>query len=175
MKRNHFKMLLHVFTTAYNYSNCIIYWLFYGWKITNICSKTSKIGMNLWMVYIILAIWRALESTKEGKKVKVLCTLAQNCGCTDHFRNLKGIYLVNSGTLEKYLLIQGRGNYCSKLKTGKLKTKRLLKITILYEQEPWLQNQSRPNQSSANLKLRKYVFYFPKPGNWPYGNNYIWK
>ena len=73
----------------------------------------------------------------------------------DHFRNLKGIYLVDSGTLEKYLLIQRKGNYCSKLKTGKLKTKRLLKITILYEQEHSLQNQSRLNQSSANLKLRK--------------------
>ena len=34
--------------------------------------------MDLWMVYIILVIWRALESIKEGKKVKVLCIVARN-------------------------------------------------------------------------------------------------
>ena len=36
---------------------------------------------------------------------------------------------------EEGILIQGKGNYCSKLKKGKLKTKKLLKITILGEQE----------------------------------------
>ena len=40
---------------------------------------------------------------------------------------------------EEGMLIQGKGNYYSKLKKGKLKTKTLLKITylgILDEQEP---------------------------------------
>ena len=41
---------------------------------------------------------------------------------------------------EKRILIQGKGNYCSKLKKGKLKTKKLLKITILSEQEHSVQS-----------------------------------
>ena len=41
---------------------------------------------------------------------------------------------------EKGILIQGKGNYCSKLKKGKLKTKKLLKITILSEQEHSVQS-----------------------------------
>ena len=36
--------------------------------------------------------------------------------------------------------VQGKGNYCSKLKKGKLKTKKLSKITILDEQEPTVQS-----------------------------------
>ena len=124
--------------------------------------------MNLGMVYIILVIWRILESRKEGKKVKVFCNVVWNHGrsvaVVDHFRNFKGIYLVDSAcNIENggKLTYSGKGNYCSKLKTGKLKTKILLKISILDEQEPSLQNQSRQNQSSANVKLRKYVFYSP--------------
>ena len=34
MKTNHFKKLLNVFSTKHTYSNCIVYWLFYCWKIT---------------------------------------------------------------------------------------------------------------------------------------------
>ena len=44
---------------------------------------------------------------------------------------------------EEGILIQGKGNYCSKLKKGKLKTKKLLKITILDEQEPSVQSADR--------------------------------
>ena len=52
--------------------------------------------MNLWMVYIIiLAIWIALGSTKEGKKVNVLCIVAQNhersVFVLDHFRDFEEI------------------------------------------------------------------------------------
>ena len=36
---------------------------------------------------------------------------------------------------EEGILIQGKGKYCLKLKKRKLKTKNLLKITILGEQE----------------------------------------
>ena len=50
IKTNHFKMLLNVFSTYTYlfklYSISIILLL----KITNICGKKSKIGMNLWMV-----------------------------------------------------------------------------------------------------------------------------
>ena len=45
----------------------------------------------------------------------------------DHFRDLvdSDYNIENEGKP-----IQGRGNYCSKLKKGKLKTEKLLKITI---------------------------------------------
>ena len=36
---------------------------------------------------------------------------------------------------EEGILIQEKGNYCSKLKKGMLKTKKLLKVTILDKQE----------------------------------------
>ena len=36
---------------------------------------------------------------------------------------------------EEGILVQRKGNYCSKLKKRKFKTKKLLKITILREQE----------------------------------------
>ena len=54
---------------------------------------------------------------------------------------------------EEEILIQGKGNYCSKLKKGKLKTKKLLKITRYIR---W----TRPLITiiRASLKLRKYVF-----------------
>ena len=41
--------------------------------------------------------------------------------------------------------MQGKGNYFSKLKRGKLKTKKLLKITILGEQEHSIQSVDRNN------------------------------
>ena len=44
---------------------------------------------------------------------------------------------------EEGILIQEKGIYCSKLKKGKLKTKKLLKITILDEQEPSVQSADR--------------------------------
>ena len=36
----------------------IVYRLFYCWKknLTNICSEISKVGMNLWMIYITLCL-----------------------------------------------------------------------------------------------------------------------
>ena len=50
---------------------------------------------------------------------------------------------------EEGILIQGKGHYCSKLKKGKLKTKKLLKIR-------WTRAVS--TISRASLKLKKYVF-----------------
>ena len=44
---------------------------------------------------------------------------------------------------EEGILFQGKGNYCLKLKKGKLKTKKLLKITILVEQEHSVQSAGR--------------------------------
>ena len=40
-------------------------------------------------------------------------------------------------------LIQGKGEHCSKLKKGKLKTKNLLKITKFDEQDPSVQSADR--------------------------------
>ena len=44
---------------------------------------------------------------------------------------------------EEGILIQGKGNYCLKLKKGKLKTKKLLKVTILDAQEHSVQSADR--------------------------------
>ena len=57
----------------------------------------------------------------------------------------KGIQLIveyNIGN-EEGIFIQGKGNYCLKLKKRKLKTKKLLKITILGEQEHSAQRADR--------------------------------
>ena len=47
------------------------------------------------MIYIILVIRRALESTKEGKKVYAICIVVQNhersVVALDHFRSFKSI------------------------------------------------------------------------------------
>ena len=76
---------------------------------------------------------------------------------------------------EEGILIQGKGNYCLKLKKGKLKTKKLLKITILDEQEPSVQSADRTKAvqvwSWGNM-------YLPKPGKWKVAvtaSSYIWK
>ena len=65
---------------------------------------------------------------------------------------------------EEGLLIQGKGNYCSEFRKGKLKTKELLKITILDEQEPLIQSADRTKAvqvwSWGNI-------YLSKPGKWP--------
>ena len=64
-------------------------------NLTNICCEINKIEKNLWMVYIIHATWRALESTKEGKEIYVLCIVTRNrersVVIIDHFSNFKGI------------------------------------------------------------------------------------
>ena len=103
--------------------------------------------MNLLMVS--LTIRKALESTKDGKKVNVLCIVDQNhersVVVLDHFRNFKGIQLTVEYNIENVegIIIQRKGNYCSKLKKRKLKTKKLLKITILGEQEHSVQSAER--------------------------------
>ena len=45
---------------------------------------------------------------------------------------------------EEGILIQGKENLCLKLKKGKLKNKKLLKITILDELELSVQSADRP-------------------------------
>ena len=65
-------------------------------NLTNISCKISKAGMNLWMVYSYLQyekLW--LESTKDGKKMNVLCIVDRNDERSvvelDFFRTFKGI------------------------------------------------------------------------------------
>ena len=90
-----------------------------------------------------------MESTKDGKKVNVLCIVDQNherpVVVLDHFRNFKGIQLIVEYNIENEegIIIQGKGNYCSNFKKGKLETKKLLKITILDEQDPSVQSGDR--------------------------------
>ena len=50
------------------------------------------------------------------------------------------------------IIIQGRGNCCSKLKKGKLRTKNLLKITILDEQEPRYNQQTEQKQCKSEVE-----------------------
>ena len=78
------------------------------------------------------------------------------------------MHLVDSGynTENRRILIrQRRGNYCAKLKKGKLKTERLLKITILDEQEPSVQSADR----TKAVKVWSWgSLYSLRPENWPY-------
>ena len=55
---------------------------------------------------------------------------------------------------EEGILIQRKGNYCSKLKKGKLKTKKLLKITILGEQEHSVQSADRTKAVQSDVEER---------------------
>ena len=50
-----------------------------------------------------------------------------------YFRNFQGIQLIAEYNIENEegILIQGKRNYCLKLKKGKLKTRNLLNVTIL--------------------------------------------
>ena len=58
------------------------------------------------------------------------------------------------------ILIQGKGNYCSKFEKGNLKIKKLFKITILDDQEHSVQSEDRTKAvqvwSWGNM-------YLPKP------------
>ena len=90
--QNPFKLIKHYIYLFKLYSISIILRL--KNNLVNICSKISNTEMNLWMVYI--AIWKALESTKDGrKKVNVLCIVDRNHSRSvvvlDHFRNFKEI------------------------------------------------------------------------------------
>ena len=84
-------------------------------------------------------LWKV--PTKDGKKVNVLGIVDRNheryVFVLDHFRSFKDIQLIVEYNIENEqgILIQGKANLCLKLKKGKLKTKKLLKITILDEVE----------------------------------------
>ena len=61
---------------------------------------------------------------------------------------------------------------CSKLKTGKLKTKKLLKITILEKQEPSVQSADRTKAVQAGSWGNMYLL---KSGKWLSQHRYIGK
>ena len=94
---------------------------------------------------------------KDGKKVNVLCIVDRNhersVVVIDHFRSFKSIQLKVEYNTENEdgILIQGKGNYCSKSKKGKIKM--LLKITRYIRRTRALSTMNR-----ASLKLRKHVF-----------------
>ena len=97
--------------------------------------------------------------------MNVLCIVDQNhersLVLLDHFRNSKGIQLIVEYNIENEdgILIQRKGNYCSKLKKGKLKIKKLLKLTILDEQEynTIFSTICRQKQSIARLSKSSHV------------------
>ena len=66
------------------------------------------------------------------------------------------------------MLIQGKGNHCSKWKKGKLKTNKSLKITRYFMRWTWV--LGRPN-----LTLRKYVFIKTWKVAITAASTYIWK
>ena len=143
MKTNHFKMLLNVFNITYTYSNCIIsIILLLKNNLTNICSKKSKIGMNLWMVYTCnMKSSGKYKRWEEGEWTLHRWTKSwEVSGCIrlHHFRNFKDIQLIVEYNIEteENLSTEKEKSCYSKWKKGKLKTKKLLKITILDEQEP---------------------------------------
>ena len=75
---------------------------------------------------------------------------------------------------EEEILIQGKGNYCWKLKKGKLKIKKLLKITILDEQEPSVLSKDRTKTvQDQNSEVDEICSYLPKPGKWLSQHRYI--
>ena len=72
---------------------------------------------------------------------------------------------------EEGIPIQGKGNYRSKLKKGKLKTKKLLKITILGEQEHSVQLADKPKQCKSDLE-EICIYQHLESG---FHSMYIWK
>ena len=78
---------------------------------------------------------KTLESTKDGKKVSVLCIVDRNhersVVLLDHFRNFKGIYsiVVATSKMEEHLSRERKLLYCLKLKKkeGSQKLKSCLK------------------------------------------------
>ena len=105
--------------------------------------------MNLRMIYTCnMKSSGKYERRKEGE-CTLLCIVNRNHEISvvilDHFWNFKGIQLIVEQNIEneEIILIQGKENFCAKLKKRKLKTKKLLKITILDEQEPSVQSADR--------------------------------
>ena len=132
MKKNHFKMLLNVLYLFKLYS--ILIAVFLENNLSNICCEISTFGMRK-----MTAIWRALEITKDGKKVNILCMGDRNYErfvvLQDHFRNFKGIYSIVLTILkiEEYF-IQGEEIIVRNWKNrGKLNTKKLFKITKIHQ------------------------------------------
>ena len=75
---------------------------------------------------------------------------------------------------EEEILIQGKGNYCWKLNKGKLKIKKLLKITILDEQELSVRSKDRTKTvQDQNSEVDEICSYLPKPGKWLSQHRYI--
>ena len=84
------------------------------------------------------------------------------CGCTRPFYEFSKRLVASGVQHRKYedrILIQGKGSYCSKLKKGKLKTKKSLKITsyiIRWTREPSVQSAEQV-WSWGNMYLPKHA------------------
>ena len=78
--------------------------------------------------------------------LELLTEIKKSVVVIDHFRDFKGIQLIVEYNIENEegIPIKGKRNYCQKLqKKEKLKTKKLLRNTVLDEQEPSVQSADR--------------------------------
>ena len=92
---------------------------------------------------------------ERWKKVNVLCIVDRNHegSVLDHFRNFKGIQLIVEHNIENEdgIRIQGKGNY-SKLKKGKLKTKKCLLLLYQMNKNPQYNQQTEPKQYKSEVE-----------------------
>ena len=94
------------------------------------------------------------------KKVNVLCIDDRNheryVVVLDHFRNFKGIQLIVDQNIKNKegILIQGKGNQCSKLKKGKLETKKVVKNYLVYQM-----NKGPQYNQQSKSEIKKISIY----------------
>ena len=122
--QNLFKHILHYIYLFKLYSILII--LLLKNTLTNICSKISKTGMNLRMIYTC----NIKSSGKYERWEENECTLHrwpkswEILVLPDHFRNFKWILLIaeyNIGNEEETLIQTGKRKLLLEIQKGKLK------------------------------------------------------
>ena len=126
--------------------------------------------MNLWMVYTCnMKLSGKYGRLEEGKYI-YFALLTKVMGDLWLYETILRILEAFSWSwsttlkmkreyLSSYLSREKEGNCCSKLKKGKLKTKKLLKTTTLGEQDHSVQSADRTKAVQV----------------WPWGNMYWWK
>ena len=138
------------------YSSILIM-IFLKKNLTNICGEISKIGMNLWMVYICDIKSYGKYNTKRWEEGE--CTLyywpksSEICECSRPFQEFER-HLVDGGRNGE-IFIQEESIIIQNWNKGKSNTKDVSKITTCIRWTRALSTISnRQNQSSASLKLR---------------------
>ena len=103
--------------------------------------------MNLSLNGLYLQYEKLWKVRKMGRRSMYFASLTKIMGELQLYQTILGIlkaltveYNIEN---EEVILMQEKRNYCSKFKKGKLKTKKLLKITILDEQKHSVQSADR--------------------------------